>query len=343
VTVQVPLAPPPIPAPETGAGVIEGADAGVIEDARARQRRQRATGLALLLIAVVAGVLIATGGGGGGGGRQAGRQPSGSGNGAGPAHASASTSFPGAPETQKNGYGVSSGVCPLAPPNRYLPPRSGCVTVWHADVNGDGRPDLVIAYSQLSRRKLDWPSGTPLGFRHDFSAKAAFLKVVLAGGGSVTTHIVGGNEIRNGSRTPAKAASIDSVAHVNADPGDEIFLEVGRISSGATGVAYGFDDGRLIPAGVYLSYNGDSGVEAGFNCVPGNPPRLIQRYFSFVGPNELTRSWRETEVVYAWQGPKLTQVSKQTFKQLVALKFKPLDSLKSSETQIGTGCIRGVS
>ncbi len=343
MTAQVPFAPPRIPEPETGAGVIEGADAGVVEDARARQRRERRLGGALLLAAVIAAVLVASGGGGGGGGQHAGRQPAGSGNGAGPAHASATTSFPGAPATQKNGYGVSSGVCPLAPPNRYLPPRSGCVTVRHADVNGDGRPDLIIVYSRLSRQKLNWPSGTPPSFRHDFSAKAAFLRVVLAGGGSVTVKIVGADGTLNGSRNEAKAAAIDSVAHVNADPGDEIFLEVGRISSGATGVAYGFHDGRLIPAGVYLSYNGDSGVEAGFDCLPGNPPRLIQRYFTFVGPNELTRSWRETEVVYAWDGPKLAQLSKHTFKQLVALKFQPRDSLRSSETQIGTGCIHGVS
>jgi hypothetical protein len=272
-------------------------------------------------------VLIASGGGGGGGGQHAGRQPSGSGNGGGPAHASASTNFPGAPSTQKNGYGVASGVCPLAPPNRYLPPRSGCVTVRHADVNGDGHPDLVIVYSRLSRQKLDWPSGTPPSFRHDFRAKAAFVKVVLAGGGSVTARIDGVNG--------AKAAAVDSVAHVNADPGDEIFLEVGRISSGATGVAYGFHDGRLIPAGVYLSYNGDSGVEAGFSCVPGNPPRLIQRVSMFEGPNEFTRSWRETTVVYAWHGPTLVELSHHTFKRLVRLK--------ASETRIGQGCIHGVS
>ncbi len=276
-----------------------------------------------------------SGGGGGSGAQHAGLQPSGSGQGPGSAHASASTSFPGAPATQKHGYGVSSDICPLAPSNRYLPPHSGCVTVRHADVNGDGRPDLIIVYSRLSRKKLIWPSGTPPSFTHDFGAEAAFLKVVLAGGRSVTVRIHGVDG--------AKAAAVDSVAHVNADPGDEIFLEVARISSGATGVAYGFDDGRLVPAGVYLSYDGDSGVEAGFNCLPGNPPRLIQRYFSFVGPNEFTRSWRETEAVYAWHGPKLALLSKHTFKRLVSLKFAPLASLKSNATQIGTGCLRGVS
>ena len=237
------------------------------------------------------------------------------------------SSFPGAPATQPNGYGVSSGMCPLAPRSRYLPRRSGCVTVARADINGDGRPDLVIVYSRLSKQTVPGYPGEPPSMKREFEAQAAFLKVVLADGTSVTTRINGGNG--------AKAAAVDAVAHVNADPGDEIFLEVARISSGATGVAYGFHDGALVPAGVFLSYNGDSGVEAAFNCVSGNPPRLIQRYFAFIGPNEFTRSWREHEVVYAWHGPKLLRLSVHSFKRLVALK--------SSETRIGRGCIRGVS
>lgn len=329
MAVQTPPAIPPAPVPEI--------DAGLIEDARARQRRHRRAGAALLLAVLIAGALIAgmSGGGGGNGGRHAGQKPSGSGQGPGSAPASSSTSFPGAPDTQKHGYGVSSDICPLAPSSRYLPPHSGCVTVRRADVNGDGRPDLIIVYSRLSRKELISPGGTPPSFRHDFGAEAAFLKVVLAGGNSVTARIQGVDG--------AKAAAVDAIAHVNADLGDEIFLEVARISSGATGIAYGLHDGRLVPAGVYLSYNGDSGVEAGFNCLPGNPPRLIQRYFSFVGPNELTRSWRETVAVYAWHGPKLVPLSRHTFKQLVSLKFRPPSSLKSNETEIGKGCLRGVS
>jgi hypothetical protein len=190
-------------------------------------------------------------------------------------------------------------------------------------VNGDGRPDLVIVYSRLSGQRLPANPGEPPSMRGNYSAKAAFLKVVLADGTAVTTRIDG-----------AKAAAVDAVAHVNADPGDEIFLEVGRISSGATGAAYGFHDGKLVPAGVSLSYNGDSGVQAGFNCVSGNPPRLIQRIFTFIGPNENTRSWRETQAIFAWHGPRLVELSHRTFKGLVRLK--------AGQTHVGPGCIHGV-
>src|ERR1019366_2026908 len=214
-------------------------EAGVIEDARARQRSHRRIGGILVAAAVAAGLLLA-GVAGGGGGAGTGRHADGqSAPGPGSGHASVSSAFPGAPSTQANGYGVTTDDCPLAPPNRYLPARSGCVTVRRADVNGDGRPDLILVYSRLSRQH---PPGYVLStppLRDEFVAKAAFLKVVLANGTSVSTRITG-----------TRAAAIDSVAHVNDDPGDEIFLEVSRISSGATGFAYGFHNGRLVPAGV---------------------------------------------------------------------------------------------
>ncbi len=291
-----------------------------------RQRRHQRVG-GVLVAALVLGALIAgIGGGGGGLDRHSGGGASRSNPGAGSPHLTANTSFPGAPSTQ-HVYGVSSDMCPLAPRNRYLPPRSGCVGVRRADIDGDGRRDLIIVYSRLGSQRLPPYAGEPPSMRHDYEAKAAFLKVVLNDGTSITARITGVDG--------ARVAAVDAVAHVSADPGGEIFLEVARVSSGATGVAYGFQGGKLVPAGVYLSYNGDSGVQAGFDCVSGNPPRLIQRYFAFIGPNEFTRSWREQEVVFAWHGPTLVQLSVHSFKGLVALK--------SSETHIGQGCIRGVS
>jgi hypothetical protein len=76
-------------------------------------------------------------------------------------------------------------------------------------------------------------------------------------------------------------------------------------------------------------------VQAGFNCIPGDPPRLIQHIFTFVGPNEFTRSWRETTVVYAWHGSRLVQLQKRTLKHLVRLS--------SATTHIGQGCLHGVA
>jgi hypothetical protein len=298
-------------------------EAGVIEDARARQRRHRRTGVVLVAAAVAAGVLIAVmagGGGGAGTGRHAGGQPSGSGPGA--THASASRAFSGAPSTQPNGYGVETDACPLAAPNGYLPARSGCVTVMRADVNGDGRPDLILGYSRLSRQHPSGYPGIPPSLRREFGADAAFLKIVLANGTSVSTRL-----------TQTRAAAIASVAHVNDDPGSEILLEISRISSGANGVAYGYHDGRLVPAGVTLNYGGDSAARAGFNCLPGNPPRVIQRTYENIGPT-VNGWWQETNITYTWHGPRLVQTAKRTFKRRGAVT--------ASESSIGHGCAAGV-
>jgi hypothetical protein len=323
MSIQTPPAKIPPTPPESDSEI----EAGVIKDARARQRRHRRIGGLLVAAAIGAGALIAGiagGGGGAGSGGHAGGQPAGSGAGGGAVHASVSNAFPGAPATQANGYGVETDLCPLAPPNRYLPARSGCVTVRRVDVNGDGKPDLILAYSRLGRRHPYSYAGQPSSLRRDFPAKAAFLKVVLAGGTSVSTRI---------NETKPQAVAIDAIAHVNDEPGSEIFLETGRISSGATGVAYGFHDGRLVPAGVMLGYGGDSAAQADFNCLPGNPPRFVQRSFELIGPN-VSSWWQETAVTYAWHGPKLVKIASRTFKRYGALKI--------SNQGIGHGCAIGI-
>lgn len=295
---------------------------GVIEDARARQRRHRYIGWTLAVAVVAAGVIVGMAGGGGGAGRHAAGQSPNDGSGAGPGHPSSRT-FPGAPVTQPNGYGVETGACPLAPPSRYLPARSGCVTVKRADVNGDGRLDLILVYSRLSgRHPSGYVGGVPPSLRHDFVAEAAFLKVVFANGTIVSARLGG-----------ARAAAIDSVAPVNDDPGQEIFLEVGRVSSGATGTAYGYDKGRLVSADVLLAYGGDSTSQAGFNCLSGRPPRLVQRTFELIGPT-MTGAWRETTVSYLWDGPKLAETRKRTFSRH--------GKIAAADLGIGHACIEGI-
>jgi hypothetical protein len=299
-------------------------DGGVIEDARARERRHRRAAGVLVAAALVAGALIAgiSGGGGGGGTRgHTGGRPSGSGAGAGSAHPSESA-FPGAPATQPNGYGVTSRACPLDAANRYLPARSGCVTAIRADVDGDGLPDLILVYSRLGRRiPSSWYAGSvPPSLRRDFVADGAFVKVVTAGGGSASAKIAG-----------SWAASVDAVAHVNGTPSSELLLEVSRGSSGASYAAYGLSDGRLVPAGVTFLAGGDSAAKSGFDCVPGNPPQLIQRTFELIGPT-IYGWWRETNVRYAWHGPRLVLVSSRTFKRRGAVPA----------SDVGPACVKGL-
>jgi hypothetical protein len=233
-----------------------------------------------------------------------------------------SIGFPGAPHTQPQNYELAAGVCPLAAPNRYLPPRSGCVTVRRADLTGDGRPDLIFAYSRLSHeraRQLERPSTQP----KLYVATSAMLRVVDGRGADATARI-----------DHAKAAAIVVVAHVNDDPGDEVFIQVSQISSGATAVAYGFHGGRLVPAGVTLSYGGDSASKAGFDCVAGNPARLVQHTFELIGPT-INAWWKETDTTYAWHSVRLAKIAERTIKRH---GLPP-----ASETDVGAGCVTGIN
>jgi len=299
-------------------------EAGVIEDARARQRRHRIIGLALLAAAAVAVWLIIGMGGGGSGGAGTGRNPLGqpSGSSSGPAHASQGNPFPGAPTTQAHGYGVEDGVCPLAAPNRYLPVRSGCVTVRGVDISGDGRPDLVLIYSTLTHRHVGGASfpGAPAYLRRDYYAKQAMLRVVQPDGAIATVPITFATHPINSKTTEttaAKAAALASIGHFSDRPANEIFLEVFRTSSGAGAVGYSLYHGRLVSAGLEFDYGGDSADQQGFDCVPGNPPRIIQRVYQLIHGIKLSGQtiyglWRETVTTYAWHGPRLGKIAQVT-------------------------------
>jgi hypothetical protein len=288
----------------------------LFEEARRRRRRRWAAGS--VVAAVVGAAVIAYGGSGGGGGSSPPSAARGMGGSAGASGlASTAPAFPGAPQTQAHVYGVSSGFCPLAASNRYLPPRSGCVTVVRADINGDGRPDLVVVYSRLSLDRLAG-ANVPADLNGYYDADSAHIVVYFAGGGRVSTRI-----------GDARATAFDAVAHVNDEPGREVFLEVSRISSGAGVAAYGFHDGRLVSSGVTLGYGGDSGTQNGFNCLRGQRPRVITRNFEFVGPT-VYAWWTETEATYAWHGPKLVRTSARTFRE----QGMPT----ASETDVGSGC-----
>lgn len=286
--------------PPLADGDIEG---GVIEDARARQRSHRRVAI-LLLFAVIVGALILSFNGGGGsdvGGVRGGS--SGSGGGAG--HGAASAAFDGAPTTQRDGYGVTDRACPLAPPNRYLPPRAGCVEVKRADLTGDGQQDLVIVYSVLSRRHPWWYDGpVPAEIAHDFVPEHPYLKVVFPSGKSATALIRGPRG--------TYASAIDFLSEVGQLAGDEIFVEATREVGGGADVVYGLRHNRLVAAGPTLVYGGDSGYRAGFTCVRRGAPGVIERTFALTGPT-IYGAWKETETTYSWQGARLAQTSQRTF------------------------------
>jgi hypothetical protein len=310
----------------------------LFEEARRRRRRRWMAGSALTAAAIIAAALILgmAGGGGGGSGSTAHGQPSGSGSAANTGHVTASRLFPGAPSTQHY-YTGPGPACTLAPRSRYLPAWSGCVSVTVADVSGNGRRDLILSYSRLSHVSL---GGLPPRSRargqvsKRYPAEQAMLRIVSPDGHVITTPIA--YMTTPFDKTPAQlqkagAAALISVAHVSDEPGKEIFLQTGQISSGSIALAYSLYHGRLVASGVVLAYGGDGGTRANFQCLTGNPPRLIQHRYELVQVihDAIYGWWNETTTTYAWYGPRLVKVAQSTFKRRVS----PSDS-------VGVGCTK---
>lgn len=202
--------------------------------------------------------------------------------------------FPGAPHTQPGRWGQGGDLCPLAPPNRYLPRRVGCVSVRHADVDGDGRPDLILLDARLGARRAKGQF-TPAGFT---------LKVLRSSGGALTAQIA----------HPEKAPTIVSVANVNQRPGAEIFIQQTQISSGSYVSVYTFNGHRLRSAGGPhggFANGGDSAQRYGFTCPSRGPARIIQHTFVLQGGGESGR-WQRTDTTYRWVGATLRRVAKRT-------------------------------
>jgi hypothetical protein len=311
----------------------------LFEEARWRRRRRWMAGSAIAAAAVAGLLLFGTAGGGGGGAGATGR-PHGSGPGATGSHLTASHLFPGAPAT--TGFYTGPGAsCPLAHHNRYLPAWSGCVSTMLADVSGTGRDDLVITYSRLSHVGLKSPPRLRR-FVKRYPAVQAMLRVVSPDGQIVTTPVRYPTPPAN--NIPARlqnadAAKLIAAAHISGEPGKQMVLQTGQISSGSNALVYSLYRGRLISSGVVLAYGGDGGSQAGFQCVKGNPPRLVQRDYELIrgirssgASVHIYGRWKISTTTYAWRGPRLVKLTEDNVKR----RLVPNDTA-------GAGCMKGVA
>lgn len=265
-------------------------EAGIIEDAKARQRRQRRIAAVVLALAGIAlGAIFGFGGGNGGGGSGGGSSPpSGSGGSANPL--ASSPGYSAAPHSQAGAFENSQFVCPKAAPNRYLPRQAGCVSVKHADVDGDGRTDLVILYANLSSQMIG----------SDYVPRAWTLEVARAAGP------VDRIQIERGDQHPF----LLRMANVNDVAGAEIFLQPDEISSGSPVNIYSYGDGALRRAGQFFA-GGDSADRERFSCETKAPARVTQQTMVLLGPTIYGR-WRWTTTTYLWQGPSLKRARQHT-------------------------------
>jgi hypothetical protein len=209
-----------------------------------------------------------------------------------------------------------------------------------ADVSGTGHPELVMTYSRLSHVSFNSPPRLRKHARR-YPAKQAMLRIVSPAGHMTTTPI-GYSYVPVKGRAKLEkvaAAALISVAHVSGEPGEQIFLQIGRISSGSTAAVYSLYRGRLLASGVPLGFGGDSGAQAGFQCVAGNPPRLIQHTYALIrGISAIGNTvhiygwWNVTTTAYVWHGPRLNKFTQHTIKR----RLLPSDT-------VGAGCTKGIS
>lgn len=109
---------------------------------------------------------------------------------------------------------------------------------------------------------------------------------------------------------PLVSPEIILVRNVNGQPGTEIFVRDGRLSSGESVAVYTFDGCELREAGGF-TYDGDSGQQHGLTCHRGQPARITQHQFLLQtgGPNALRQ---QTDTGFTWIGPKLERISRHT-------------------------------
>lgn len=297
-----------------------------------RRRHRRWLAASLLAAALALIVMLATGAGGGSGGigHRGLARPSGGSPPGGAAHAGPPSVFAGAPATQHGAaLGQETQYCRPARPARYLPPSSGCVDVRYADLTGTGRKDLIVLYSRLDPRRV-----TFAGMRDLHIARQAMLEVVEPNGQVLRAPVVAGPHGTPMGAQRVRASYFLAIAHVNDQPGSEIFLQFGWLSSGSSATVYSLYADHLIPAGVGLAVGGDSASGWGFDCLPGSPPRLITRQFTLIGPN-IYGAWKETEAIYTWHQARLVKQSQR----VVTEHGQP----PRSQTRPGRGCIRGLA
>ena len=144
----------------------------------------------------------------------------------------------------------------------------------YADVNGDGRLDLV----RLRRT----------------GASKGELTVALRGGGRLSV------------ATPSDAVWLPGLAasgNVDGRPGEELFVDVVHVTTAESISIYTDWRGSLVRAGTLSAYGNDYGVLYGITCsVAGSRHLVTEHGFSIKFG---TRSWMRQDTVYSWKGPAL--------------------------------------
>lgn len=173
-----------------------------------------------------------------------------------------------------------AGLCAVAQRRGYVPKRDVCSDALWADVDGDGRRELVLVYG----RQIT-------GAGASLKAYGQTLEVVRADG----------RLIRASLRPSIPGPSVVAVGTPGALRGAALFVAMDWSSSGPEVRVYTVAHGKLLDAGATLSMGGDSANRFGFQCVTAPKPEVIQNDYALIGPNIYGR-WRLTSYTYVWAG-----------------------------------------
>jgi len=147
----------------------------------------------------------------------------------------------------------------------------------HADVNGDGRADLITLHKTHNGHGL--------------------IELTLASGrrASVKT-----------STFAAALPALVAVGNVDGRPGDELFVDVEHISTDEFIGVYTYWKGRLRLARTLPGYSAHPGLWAGMTCSARGSRHFVTVHQFVLGPVSPPRYWTRQDTEYVWQGPALT-------------------------------------
>ena len=220
----------------------------------------------------------------------------------------APVSRPGKP----SGYGL---VCSEEPANRYLPRRSGCVTVYRAAIGSDKRAGLVVLYANLSHRSV----------LHGRYYVPASWTLEMAN----TPRDIARIRIEKGALDPF----VLRIGNLNGLPGDEVIVQPYDVSSGDPETIYTLSSGTIHPAGTF-SAGGDSLNQQRFSCRMRPTPEIVSDVGIAIanGSSIFKAVWKWTSVTYAWHGVTLIRASSRVFYR------KGIRSIAPPTGAWGAGC-----
>jgi hypothetical protein len=142
----------------------------------------------------------------------------------------------------------------------------------HADLDGDGRADVVSAHKTNGQH------------------------------GSITATLATGRAVSIQTATFSVALpAIVAVGNVDGRAGDELFVDVEHISTNEFIGIYTYWHGQFRLAKTLAGYSAHPGLWAGMTCSARGSKHLITVH-QFV---EQARGWTRQDTVYAWSGPTL--------------------------------------